>query len=123
MFFLAIEFNIEPKDTIANKGDSVLLECSGKANGNIRWRGPDGLDIGIDTFRTQLSNGSLYISSIEENRGLTGTYQCILYMEGYGTIVSRTAKVTVSSTFKQINSKPVSSYYENKFFRYVSYLC
>lgn len=87
----------------------MLLQCAGKASSstsvskdtapNIRWRGPDGQDIGIvgDSFRTQLSNGSLYISAIEENRSLTGPYQCLLTSDGTGTIVSRPAIVSIAS--------------------------
>lgn len=85
----------------------MLLLCSGKVTPssgskdsppNIRWRGPDGQDIGIvgDSFRTQLANGSLYISAIEENRSLTGPYQCLLSSEGSGTIVSRPAMVSIA---------------------------
>lgn len=44
-----------------------------------------------------MQNGSLYISSIEENRGLTGTYQCLLTADGIGTIVSRPATVSIAS--------------------------
>lgn len=88
------------------EGHSVLLKCAGiaqlerskKVAPNIRWRGPDGQDLGIvgDTFRSQLENGSLYISSVEENRGLTGPYQCLLSKDGIGTIVSRPAVVTIA---------------------------
>lgn len=48
-------------------------------------------------FRMQLENGSLYISSVEEDRGLTGAYQCLLSSDGIGTIVSRSAIVSISS--------------------------
>lgn len=86
------------------EGSSVLLQCAGYTNKkvnvknppNIRWRGPDGQDIGIDTFRNQLSNGSLYISAVNENRGLTGSYQCLLNVDGIGTIVSRMAKLSIA---------------------------
>lgn len=92
------------------EGSSVLLQCAGqtskklshkdgKISPNIRWRGPDGQDIGIDTFRVQLSNGSLYISSVNENRGLTGNYQCLLSVDGLGTIVSRTARLSIAGKF------------------------
>lgn len=56
------------------------------------------MDIGIvgDSFRTQLNNGSLYISAIEENRSLTGPYQCLLSSDGIGTIVSRPAIVSIA---------------------------
>ncbi|XP_054089803.1 neogenin isoform X6 [Zeugodacus cucurbitae] len=102
----ALTFKIEPQDVVVPEGHSVLLQCGGVAqNGKsgkiqpiIRWRGPDGQDLGIvgDTFRNQLNNGSLYISSVEENRGLTGSYQCLLSADGIGTIVSRAAVVSIA---------------------------
>ncbi|CAO1297536.1 unnamed protein product [Diamesa hyperborea] len=108
---LLLEFTIEPSDAVVPEGSSVLLQCAGrthkqalhikdgKSSPNIRWRGPDGQDIGIvgDTFRTQLTNGSLYISSVDENRGLTGAYQCLLSVDGIGTIVSRSARLTIAA--------------------------
>jgi neogenin len=102
--FQVLEFTIEPEDTVVPEGSSVLLQCAGHSNKkiqskttpNIRWRGPDGQDIGIDTFRSQLSNGSLYISAVNENRGLTGSYQCLLTVDGIGTIVSRMAKLSIA---------------------------
>lgn len=93
----------------------MLLQCAGHTNKklghikdgkispNIRWRGPDGQDIGIETFRVQLSNGSLYISAVNENQGLTGTYQCLLSVDGIGTIVSRTAKLSIAGKSSVIN--------------------
>jgi neogenin len=103
----ALEFTVEPSDTVVPEGSSVLLQCAGhtskklhkkeaKVLPNIRWRGPDGQDIGIDTFRVQLTNGSLYISAVNDNRGLTGNYQCLLSVDGIGTIVSRTAKLSIA---------------------------
>ncbi|KAM7343025.1 neogenin protein frazzled isoform 6-T6 [Cochliomyia hominivorax] len=102
----ALTFTTEPQDVVVPEGHSVLLQCAGtavigknqKVAPNIRWRGPDGQDLGIvgDTFRNQLKNGSLYISSVEENRGLTGSYQCLLYVDGIGTIVSRSAIVSIA---------------------------
>ncbi|CAD7076874.1 unnamed protein product [Hermetia illucens] len=105
---LTLEFTIEPQDVVVPEGHSVLLQCAGsvqpgalkegKTAPNIRWRGPDGQELGIvgDTFRNQLKNGSLYISSVEENRGLTGSYQCLLNVDGIGTIVSRSATVSIA---------------------------
>lgn len=104
-FSLALEFTIEPSDTVVPEGNSVLLQCAGhtnkklghiKVSPSIRWRGPDGQDIGIDTFHNQLSNGSLYISAVNYNRGLTGSYQCLLSVDGIGTIVSRMAKLSIA---------------------------
>jgi neogenin len=106
-----LEFTLEPSDQIVPEGSSVLLQCAGRASKKfislkddkaapvIRWRGPDGQDIGIDTFRTQSANGSLYISSVSENRGLTGNYQCLLSVDGLGTIVSRTARLSIACEF------------------------
>jgi neogenin len=86
----------------------VLLNCAGKTNRDgkisISWRGPpDGHDIGpFDTFRTQLENGSLYISSVEESRGITGAYRCLLSLDGIGSIVSRSAHLNIY-TFPEVN--------------------
>ncbi|XP_039436857.1 neogenin isoform X1 [Culex pipiens pallens] len=103
-----LEFTEEPSDVTVPEGSSVTLQCVGRAEQkglregkiapNIRWRGPDGQDIGIvgDTFRSQLANGSLYISSVEKNRGLTGLYHCLLTLDGVGTIVSRSARVAIA---------------------------
>lgn len=72
--FLALRFTVEPSNIVVSEGHSVLLPCEGEiidVNAgnvpikrknhkkrldllpNIRWRGPDGQDIGIvgDTFR------------------------------------------------------------------------
>nr|XP_029732295.1 neogenin isoform X2 [Aedes albopictus] len=106
----ALEFTVEPSDVTVPEGNSVLLQCAGRVDPkasllregkvapNIRWRGPDGQDIGIvgDTFRSQLTNGSLYISTVESNRGLTGFYHCLLTVDGVGTIVSRSARVAIA---------------------------
>lgn len=54
-------------------------------------------EIFIFAHSMQLENGSLYISSVEENRGLTGAYQCLLSSDGIGTIVSRSAIVSIAS--------------------------
>ncbi|KAH8401811.1 hypothetical protein KR009_008046, partial [Drosophila setifemur] len=110
----ALSFTLEPQDAVVPEGHSVLLQCSGTAQlitgrgakgkastptpVSIRWRGPDGQDLVIvgDTFRTQLKNGSLYISSVEENRGLTGAYQCLLSADGVGSVLSRPALVAIA---------------------------
>ncbi|XP_037714460.1 neogenin isoform X1 [Drosophila subpulchrella] len=108
----ALSFTLEPQDAVVPEGHSVLLQCAGIASMGrggkgkasaptpvtIRWRGPDGQDLVIvgDTFRTQLKNGSLYISSVEESRGLTGAYQCLLSAEGVGSVLSRPALVAIA---------------------------
>lgn len=60
--FLVFSFKVEPSDVLVAGGASVLLDCAADDKAirnledndvNIRWRGPDGQDIGIvgDTFR------------------------------------------------------------------------
>ncbi|XP_017838643.1 neogenin isoform X2 [Drosophila busckii] len=107
----ALTFTLEPQDAVVPEGHSVLLQCAGRGqikqggkatpvniSTTIRWRGPDGQDLGIvgDTFRTQLTNGSLYISSVEDNRGLTGAYQCLLSADDIGSVLSRPALVSIA---------------------------
>lgn len=115
-----LEFTIEPSDITVQEGQSALLPCEGRTNANkglypsnplIRWRGPDGQDLGIvgDTFRVQLPNGSLYISSVEANRGLTGNYQCLISVDGVGTIISRPAIVAID-ILPEINQDFVEIY-------------
>lgn len=53
----------------------------------------------FDYFRSQLMNGSLYISSIVEDQGLTGNYQCMASLPTVGSIVSRTAKLSLASKY------------------------
>lgn len=133
-FVTGLEFTTEPSDIVVPEGTSVLLQCAGRLNNqttvvtsstnsknsnskyvkqapNIRWRGPDGQDLGIvgDTFRTQLSNGSLYISSVDVNRGLTGAYQCLLTVDGIGTIVSRSVRVSIADN-PEVNQESIELY-------------
>ncbi|XP_017865080.1 PREDICTED: neogenin isoform X4 [Drosophila arizonae] len=116
----ALIFTLEPQDSVVPEGHSVLLQCAGKAASKgkatptpttIRWRGPDGQDLGVvgDTFRTQLKNGSLYISSVEENRGLTGAYQCLLSADGIGSVLSRPALVAIARQ-PELNQEFIESY-------------
>lgn len=73
-FDIAIRFTVEPSNIVVYEGSSILLPCEGEITHtnvdhvltkrkfnknhldllpNIRWRGPDGQDIGVvgDTFR------------------------------------------------------------------------
>jgi hypothetical protein len=55
-------------------------------------------DIHFLCCRSQLSNGSLYISTLfPEQQGLRGDYQCVATLDTVGSIVSRTARLTVAS--------------------------
>jgi hypothetical protein len=49
-------------------------------------------------YRSQLSNGSLYITTMfPEQQGLKGDYQCVATLDSVGSIVSRTARLKVAS--------------------------
>lgn len=51
-------------------------------------------------YRSQLLNGSLYISSVTEELGLTGAYQCMAsLLNAQVSIVSRTAKLSLASKY------------------------
>lgn len=90
-----------PCEGVVHQQHSRKIPKSGPTAVSVRWRGPDGQDIEIaDTFRAQFPNGSLYITSLEADRGLTGSYQCVLSAEGIGTIVSRSARVSIASKLK-----------------------
>lgn len=90
----------------------------------LRWKMNELMTIDLlfssNQFSTQLENGSLYISSVEENRGLTGAYQCLLTSDGIGTIVSRSAIVSISSKFIQHHHSSTSVYSDYYFFFYFS---
>lgn len=62
----------------------------------------------VSFYRSQLTNGSLYISSVIEDQGLTGSYQCRAALPNGWSIVSRKAAVTLASTYSQYkNHQPV----------------
>lgn len=55
-------------------------------------------------LRSQLLNGSLYISSVAEELGLTGSYQCMASLpNGAVSIVSRSATLSLASKYQQIS--------------------
>lgn len=94
---VAVAPHLRSNKNAAAKSNAASAAASSSSGLTISWRGPDGQDIGIvDTFRAQFPNGSLYITSLEEQRGLTGNYQCVLHAEGVGTIVSRAARVSIA---------------------------
>ncbi|XP_023247522.1 neogenin [Copidosoma floridanum] len=61
------------------------------------WRTDDEQPINFigDRYRSQLPNGSLYISSANEES--VGSYQCLATIENVGSIASRTAVVKIAS--------------------------
>ncbi|KAL3287321.1 hypothetical protein HHI36_001796 [Cryptolaemus montrouzieri] len=99
-----LEFTIEPTDTVVESGQSAVLDCTVKASQYqpfvlIQWLDEDRqqLTFSGDVYRSQLTNGSLYINSVSEEQGLTGSYRCMATLPNVGSIVSRSAKLSVAS--------------------------
>ncbi|NWI54934.1 NEO1 protein, partial [Calyptomena viridis] len=100
--FTPLYFAEEPQDAVSVRGASALLNCSarGEPAPRIQWR-KDGalLNLGSDDRRQLLPDGSLLIHSVvhsKHNKPDEGYYQCVATVESLGTIVSRTAKLTVA---------------------------
>ncbi|XP_030764716.1 neogenin isoform X2 [Sitophilus oryzae] len=98
-----LEFSVEPTDTVVESGQSAVLDCVVKASYHqqsvlIQWLDQDGSKLTFlsDLYRSQLTNGSLYINSVNEEQRLTGIYQCMATLPNVGSIVSRTAKLSIA---------------------------
>ncbi|XP_057669048.1 neogenin isoform X2 [Diorhabda carinulata] len=99
-----LEFTVEPSDTVVESGQSAVLDCVVRASYHqnsvlIQWLDQDGSTLSFigDSYRSQLTNGSLYITSVVEEQRLTGTYQCKATLPNVGSIVSRIAKLTIAN--------------------------
>ncbi|KAG5888723.1 hypothetical protein JTB14_023799 [Gonioctena quinquepunctata] len=99
-----LEFIVEPSDTVVEAGQSAVLDCVVKASHHqpsvlIQWLDQDGSKLTFigDSYRSQLTNGSLYINSVIEEERLTGSYQCMATLPNVGSIVSRTAKLSIAN--------------------------
>uniref|UniRef100_A0A8D3DXY2 Netrin receptor DCC n=1 Tax=Scophthalmus maximus TaxID=52904 RepID=A0A8D3DXY2_SCOMX len=110
----------EPQDTVTVRGGVLQLDCQAQcdvATGPvaITWR-KDGvlLSAVVDDRRRQLTNGSLLVQNVvhsRHHRPDEGEYQCLATVDGLGSIVSRTAKVTVAGPLKVVvPTESVSSY-------------
>lgn len=98
-------FTQEPQDTVTVRGGVLQLDCqvqsdAGVGPPTITWR-KDGvlLSTVVDERRRQLANGSLLVQNVvhsRHHRPDEGEYQCLATLDGLGSIVSRTAKVTVA---------------------------
>ncbi|XP_069483084.1 netrin receptor DCC isoform X2 [Ambystoma mexicanum] len=105
--FVELRFLSEPSDAITMRGSNVLLNCTAESDqGNlaIKWR-KDGvfLNLAVDERRQLLPNGSLLIQNImhsRHHRPDEGLYQCEASLDGTGSIISRTAKVTVAGPLR-----------------------
>ncbi|XP_048523276.1 neogenin isoform X2 [Dendroctonus ponderosae] len=98
-----LEFSVEPSDTVVEAGQSAVLDCVVRASHHqqsvlITWLDEDGSKLTFlsDAYRSQLTNGSLYINSVVEGQRLTGIYQCMATLPNVGSIVSRTAKLDIA---------------------------
>ncbi|XP_043278959.1 neogenin isoform X2 [Venturia canescens] len=98
-----LQFKVEPQDVVVEMGGSARLDCQATSlygQPTIQWRSDDGQPINFigDSYRSQLANGSLYISSVySESPELTGSYQCLATVDGIGSIVSRPATIKLAS--------------------------
>ncbi|XP_008207952.1 neogenin isoform X2 [Nasonia vitripennis] len=102
-----LQFSHEPEDLVLELGKSARLDCEAKIEATpggllqdlpvITWRTEDGQPINFigDKYRSQLENGSLYISAA--NQESIGSYQCVASIENVGAIASRTAVVKLAS--------------------------
>ncbi|CAH2230644.1 jg4197 [Pararge aegeria aegeria] len=86
----------EPPDLALAAGDSATLPCGAPSPARLSWRysasAPPTRDHALpraDTYRKQLSNGSLLIENM--SAALAGQYQCVATVDGVGTVVSRVA--------------------------------
>lgn len=103
--FTPFYFTVEPADTLSVRAASVILNCSAycESSPKIEWK-KDGtfLNLVSDDRRQLLPDGSLLINSVvhnKHNKPDEGHYQCVATVESLGTIVSRTAKLTVAGKF------------------------
>ncbi|XP_011701352.1 PREDICTED: neogenin-like, partial [Wasmannia auropunctata] len=98
-----LDFIIEPRDVVVEQGGPARLDCEANRDfgtPSIHWRTDDGQPITFigDSYRSQLANGSLYISSVYAGSAeLTGSYQCLASIDNVGAIVSRSATIKLAS--------------------------
>lgn len=94
------------------RGGVLQLDCRAQSDAasagppSITWR-KDGvlLSTVVDERRRQLANGSLLVQNVvhsRHHRPDEGEYQCLATLDGLGSIVSRTAKVTVAGKTPQL---------------------
>uniref|UniRef100_A0A8C0XHQ7 Neogenin n=1 Tax=Castor canadensis TaxID=51338 RepID=A0A8C0XHQ7_CASCN len=115
--FTPFYFLVEPMDTLSIRGSSVTLNCSAysEPSPKIEWK-KDGtfLNLVSDDRRQLLADGSLFISSVlhsKHNKPDEGYYQCVATVDSLGTIVSRTAKLTVAGLPRFTSQPEPSSVY------------
>ncbi|KAM8873531.1 netrin receptor DCC isoform 2-T2 [Synchiropus picturatus] len=118
--FVDLTFTKEPQDTITVRGGVLQLDCQAHSDSSagppaITWR-KDGVLLStlVDDRRQELANGSLLVQNVvhsRHHRPDEGEYQCLASLEGVGSIVSRTARVTVAGPLRVVvPTESVSSY-------------
>ncbi|XP_072258224.1 neogenin isoform X7 [Pyxicephalus adspersus] len=112
--FTPFYFLTEPVDTVTLRGNSAILNCSvyAEPSAKIEWK-KDGtfLNLVSDDRRRLLPDGSLFITSVvhsKHNKPDEGIYQCVATVESLGSIVSRTAKLSVAG-LPRFSSQPEAS--------------
>uniref|UniRef100_A0A1A7X381 Neogenin 1 n=1 Tax=Iconisemion striatum TaxID=60296 RepID=A0A1A7X381_9TELE len=97
-------FTVEPRDTLAIRGNSALLNCSAHSDAatpaRIEWK-KDGTFMSLvsDERRNILPDGSLFFTHVihsKHNKPDEGTYQCVATIDNLGSISSRTARLSVA---------------------------
>ncbi|XP_077641990.1 neogenin isoform X9 [Lonchura striata] len=115
--FTPFYFLVEPLDVLSVRGASVIMNCSAQCETppRIEWK-KDGsfLNLVSDDRRQLLPDGSLLINSVvhsKHNKPDEGYYQCVATVDSLGTIVSRTAKLTVAGLPRFTSQpEPTSAY-------------
>ncbi|XP_069577980.1 netrin receptor DCC [Brachyistius frenatus] len=118
--FVDFTFTQEPQDMVTVRGGVLQLDCQAQSDAaagppTITWR-KDGvlLSTVVDERRRLLGNGSLLVQNVvhsRHHRPDEGEYQCLATLDGLGSIVSRTARVTVAGPLKVVvPTESVSSY-------------
>ncbi|XP_044135772.1 neogenin isoform X3 [Bufo gargarizans] len=100
--FTPFYFLTEPADIVTLRGTPAVLNCSVYAEpaAKIEWK-KDGtfLNLVSDDRRRLLPEGSLLLTSVvhsKHNKPDEGIYQCVATVDSLGSIVSRTARLSVA---------------------------
>ncbi|XP_052457101.1 neogenin isoform X12 [Carassius gibelio] len=113
--FSPFQFSTEPSDTLAVRGAPALLNCSVHSEfpAKIEWK-KDGsfLSLASDDRRQVLADGSLLITSVvhsKHNKPDEGVYQCVATIDNLGTIISRTARLSVTGIPRYLSQPEAAS--------------
>uniref|UniRef100_A0A671R3Q8 Neogenin-like n=1 Tax=Sinocyclocheilus anshuiensis TaxID=1608454 RepID=A0A671R3Q8_9TELE len=113
--FSPFQFSTEPSDTLAVRGALTLLNCSVHSEfpAKIEWK-KDGsfLSLASDDRRQVLADSSLLISSVvhsKHNKPDEGVYQCVATIDSLGTMISRTARLSVAGLPRYLSQPEAAS--------------